>query len=106
MSSIEINGQVYPGNRVIVTKNNEVYENPSMLREIGAGFAGLTVASPISTITKKPFYRMAVAEMKNLYRNGDLYKNAATQAFEQSGLAKKEFNLLMHRNYPQKKSQK
>lgn len=92
--SIAINGQVYPNNKVIVTKNNEVYKNPSTLGGIGAGLVGMTVASPVANLTKKPFAKMALAEINNLSTQGDLYKSAAAKAFENSGLANKGVELI------------
>ncbi len=77
--SIAINGQVYPNNKVIVTKNNEVYKNPSTLGGIGAGLVGMTVASPVANLTKKPFAKMALAEINNLSTQGDLYKKCSSK---------------------------
>ena len=92
--SIAINGQVYSNNRVIITDDDKVYKKPSTLGGIGAGLVGMTVASPISNLTRKPFAKMALAEINNLSSKGDLYKSAAAKAFEQSGLAQKGVQLV------------
>ena len=92
--SIAINGQVYSNNRVIITDDDNVYKKPSTLGGIGAGVVGMTVASPISNLTRKPFAKMALAEINNLSSKGDLYKSAAAKAFEQSGLAQKGVQLV------------
>lgn len=92
--SIAINGQFYPNNKIIVTEDEKVYKKPSTLGGVGAGLVGMTVASPVANLTKKPFAKMALAEINSLSTQGDVYKKAAAQAFENSGLAEKGVKLI------------